>query len=96
MTSNPFFRMKVDDVFSIKGRGTIVTGKIERGAVRVGDEVYVNGDTGHIKTTVTGIEVFRKTLDEAKAGDTVGIMLKDLSKTDVRKGDILSGALSGI
>ena len=89
MTTDPFFRMTVEDVFSIKGRGTVVTGKIEAGTLRVGDEVAINGKNGEKRTVVTGIEAFRKTLSQANAGDTVGILLRDIMKQDVQRGDVL-------
>lgn|SRR5574341_1291780 len=89
MSTDPFFRMTVEDVFSIRGRGTVVTGKIESGTLKVGDEVAIQGKNGEKKTVVTGIEAFRKTLDQANAGDAVGILLKDISKQDVQPGDVV-------
>jgi elongation factor Tu len=76
----PFFHMAAEDVFSIAKRGTVVTGKIEGGTLRVGDEVAIQGKNGERKTIVTGIEMFRKTMSQANAGDNVGILFKDISK----------------
>jgi elongation factor Tu len=89
MTTDPFFRMTVEDIFSIAKRGTVVTGKIEGGTLRVGDEVAIQGKNVERKTIVTGIEMFRKTSSQAKAGDSVGILFKDISKQDVQKGDVI-------
>ena len=89
MTTDPFFRMIVEDVFSIAKRGTVVTGKIETGTLKVGDEVAINGKNGEKRTVVTGIEAFRKTLSQANAGDMVGILLKDIAKQDIKPGDVL-------
>jgi len=89
MTTDPFFRMIVEDVFSIARRGTVVTGKIESGTLKVGDEVAINGKQGEKRTVVAGIEAFRKTLSQANAGDTVGILLKDIAKQDIQRGDVI-------
>jgi len=89
MPTDPFFRMTVEDVFSIKGRGTVVTGKIETGTVKVGDEIVIQGKSGELKTIVTGIEMFRKTMSQASAGDNVGLLLKNIAKPDVQQGDVL-------
>jgi elongation factor Tu len=89
MTTDPFFRMTVEDVFSIAKRGTVVTGKIEQGTLNVGDEVTIQRGNGEKRALVTGIEMFRKTLNQANAGDNVGILLKDISKQDVQRGDVL-------
>ena len=89
MSTDPYFRMTVEDVFSIAKRGTVVTGKIEAGTLIVGDEVTIQGKSGERKTVVDGIEMFRKTMSQAKAGDNVGIFLKDISKQDVQRGDVL-------
>jgi elongation factor Tu len=91
MTTDPSFHMIVEDVFMIRGRGTVVTGKIDIGTLRVGDQVVVKGSNGQKTTTVTGIEAFRKALDQANAGDNVGLLLKDLSKQDVQHGDEILG-----
>jgi elongation factor Tu len=89
MTADPLFHMIVEDVFSIRGRGTVVTGKIDTGSLKVGDEIMIRGAKGDKKAVVTGIEAFRKTLEQAKSGDTVGILLRDITKEDVAKGDEL-------
>jgi elongation factor Tu len=92
MSADPFFRMTVEDVFSIKGRGTVVTGQIESGTLRVNDEVYIRSARSSRKTIVTGIEAFRKILDQAQAGDNVGVLLRDVTKQDVQHGDVLLGS----
>lgn len=83
------FLMPVEDVFSIAGRGTVVTGRIERGVVKVGDEVEIVGIRDTQKTTVTGVEMFRKELDKGEAGDNVGILLRGTKKEDVERGMVL-------
>ena len=84
------FRMTVSDVFFIRGRGLVATGKVEDGPLRVGEDVSVNGGATF---RVDGIEAFRKKLDEAQAGDNVGVLLKSATKEDVKSGDVLtSGA----
>jgi len=89
MSTDPFFHMTVEDVFSIKGRGTVVTGKIESGTIKVGDEITIQGNNGDKKAVVTGIEMFRKTMSQANVGDNIGILLKDIIKQDVQRGDVL-------
>jgi elongation factor Tu len=84
------FLMPVEDVFSISGRGTVVTGRIERGVVKVGDEVEVVGIIDTVKTTVTGIEMFRKLLDQGQAGDNAGLLLRGLKRDDVQRGQVLA------
>jgi elongation factor Tu len=84
------FLMAVEDVFSIKGRGTVVTGRIERGIIKVGEEVEILGFREPKKTTVTGVEMFRKLLDQGQAGDNVGCLLRGIEKTDVERGQILA------
>ena len=84
------FLMAVEDVFSIKGRGTVVTGRIERGIIKVGEEVEILGFRDPRKTTVTGVEMFRKLLDQGQAGDNVGCLLRGIEKTDVERGQILA------
>ena len=84
------FLMPIEDVFSIKGRGTVVTGRIERGVVKVNDTVEIVGIKDTTKTVVTGIEMFRKQLDEGRAGDNVGILLRGIEKEDVERGQVLS------
>ncbi|MCB9666713.1 MAG: elongation factor Tu [Myxococcales bacterium] len=84
------FLMAVEDVFSIKGRGTVVTGRIERGIIKVGDEVEILGFTDPKKTTVTGVEMFRKLLDQGQAGDNVGCLLRGIEKDQVERGQVLA------
>ena len=92
MPTDPAFRMTVEDVFSIKGRGTVVTGKIESGTLKVGDEIQITGQAGVKKTAiVAGLEMFRKKLTEVKPGDGVGVLLKDVARDEIQKGDILVG-----
>jgi elongation factor Tu len=81
--------MPVEDVFSISGRGTVVTGKIDRGIIKIGDEVEIVGIRDTQKTTVTGVEMFRKEMDEAQAGDNCGILLRGVKKDDVERGQVL-------
>jgi len=88
-TDKPFF-MPIEDVFSIEGRGTVVTGKIERGIIKVGDEVEIVGIKDTTKTTVTGIEMFNKQLNEGMAGDNAGILLRGTKKDDVHRGQALA------
>ena len=82
--------MPIEDVFSIEGRGTVVTGRIERGIAKVGDEVEIVGLRDTAKTTVTGIEMFNKSLDEGRAGDNAGILLRGIKKDEVERGQVLS------
>jgi len=84
------FLMPIEDVFSISGRGTVVTGRIERGIVKVGDEIEIVGLKDTQKTVVTGVEMFRKLLDEGRAGDNVGVLLRGTKKDDVERGQVLS------
>lgn len=84
------FLMPIEDIFSIEGRGTVVTGRIERGAVKVGEEVEIVGIKPTVKTTVTGIEMFNKQLQEGQAGDNAGILLRGTKKEDVHRGQVLS------
>jgi len=88
------FLMSVEDIFSIEGRGTVVTGRIERGKVKVGEEVEVVGIKPTVKTSVTGVEMFNKSLDEGMAGDNVGILLRGLKKDDVERGQVLGAPRS--
>jgi elongation factor Tu len=83
------FLMSIEDVFSIKGRGTVVTGRIDRGMVKVGDEIEIVGLRPTKKTTVTGVEMFNKTLDSGIAGDNVGALLRGVEKDDVERGQVL-------
>ena len=84
------FLLPIEDVFSISGRGTVATGRIERGIVKVGEEVEVVGLKPTVVTTVTGIEMFRKLLDEGRAGDNVGILLRGLKREDIERGQVLA------
>ncbi|RMF66532.1 MAG: elongation factor Tu, partial [Alphaproteobacteria bacterium] len=84
------FLMPIEDVFSISGRGTVVTGRIERGIVKVGDEVEIVGIRDTQKTTVTGVEMFRKLLDEGRAGDNVGVLLRGIKRDEVERGQVLA------
>jgi elongation factor Tu len=84
------FLMAIEDVFSITGRGTVATGRVERGVVKVGDTVEVVGLTDTRETTVTGLEMFQKTLEESVAGDNVGVLLRGIQKTDIERGMVLA------
>jgi len=84
------YLMPVEDVFSISGRGTVATGRIERGIVKVGDEIEVVGIKETQKTTVTGVEMFRKTLDEGQAGDNVGVLLRGIKREEIERGQVLA------
>jgi elongation factor Tu len=84
------FLMPVEDVFGIKGRGTVVTGRIERGIVKVGDEVEIVGLGETRKTVVTGVEMFKKTLDQGEAGDNVGCLLRGIERDDIERGQVLA------
>ncbi len=84
------FLMSIEDVFSITGRGTVVTGRVERGVVKVGDEVEIVGFGETRKTVVTGVEMFRKLLDQAQAGDNIGALLRGIGKDDVERGQVLA------
>jgi len=90
------FMMAIEDVFSISGRGTVVTGRIERGVVKVGDEIEIVGIRPTQKTVVTGVEMFRKLLDQGQAGDNVGILLRGTKREEVERGQVLakSGAIT--
>jgi elongation factor Tu len=81
--------MPIEDVFSISGRGTVVTGRIERGIVKVGEEVEIVGIRDTIKSTVTGVEMFRKLLDQGEAGDNVGCLLRGIERDGVERGQVL-------
>lgn len=84
------FLMPIEDVFSISGRGTVVTGRIDRGIVKVGEEVEIIGIRDTVKTVVTGVEMFRKLLDEGRAGDNIGALLRGTGKDDVERGQVLA------
>jgi elongation factor Tu len=82
--------MSIEDVFSIKGRGTVGTGRIERGAVKVGDEVEIVGVKATRKVVVTGVEMFKKLLDEGRAGDNVGALLRGIEREDIERGQVMA------
>ncbi|EMT1005353.1 elongation factor Tu [Neisseria gonorrhoeae] len=82
--------MPIEDVFSISGRGTVVTGRVERGIIHVGDEIEIVGLKETQKTTCTGVEMFRKLLDEGQAGDNVGVLLRGTKREDVERGQVLA------
>jgi len=84
------FLMPIEDVFSISGRGTVVTGRVERGIVKVGEEVEIVGLKNTVKTTVTGVEMFRKLLDQGQAGDNIGALLRGTKREDVERGQVLA------
>jgi len=92
-TEKPFL-LPIEDVFSISGRGTVVTGRVERGIVRVGDEVEIVGIHETSKTTCTGVEMFRKLLDEGRAGDNVGVLLRGTKRDEVERGQVLAAPAS--
>jgi elongation factor Tu len=84
------FLMPVEDVFSISGRGTVVTGRVERGVIKVGEEIEVVGLRPTIKTVVTGVEMFRKLLDQGEAGDNIGALLRGTKREEVERGQVLA------
>jgi len=88
-TDKPFL-MPIEDIFSIEGRGTVVTGRIERGLLKLNDEVEIVGLKDTQKTVVTGIEMFNKQLDEGRAGDNAGLLLRGLKKDDVERGQVVA------
>jgi elongation factor Tu len=91
------FLMPVEDIFSIQGRGTVVTGRIEQGIIKVGEEVEIVGFTDTKKTVVTGVEMFKKLLDEGRAGDNVGLLIRGIEKEGVERGQVLAkpGSIKG-
>ncbi len=88
-TDKPFL-MPIEDVFSISGRGTVVTGRVERGVVKVGDEIEIVGITDTMKTVCTGVEMFRKILDQGQAGDNIGVLLRGTKRTEVQRGQVVA------
>ncbi len=88
------FLLPIEDVFSISGRGTVVTGRVERGIVKVGEEIEIVGIKETVKTTCTGVEMFRKLLDEGRAGENVGVLLRGTKREDVERGQILAAPAS--
>jgi elongation factor Tu len=92
-TDKPFL-MPIEDVFSISGRGTVVTGRVERGKVKVGEEVEIVGFRDTSKTVVTGVEMFRKILDEGQAGDNIGVLLRGIKREEIERGQVLAAPAS--
>ncbi|MDR2893491.1 MAG: elongation factor Tu [Deltaproteobacteria bacterium] len=88
------FLMPIEDVFSISGRGTVVTGRVERGIIKVGEEVEIVGVKPTVKTTCTGVEMFRRLLDQGQAGDNVGVLLRGIKREDVERGQVLAAPKS--
>jgi elongation factor Tu len=88
-TDKPFL-MPVEDIFTIQGRGTVATGRIERGVIKVGEEIEIVGIKDTVKTTCTGVEMFRKLLDQGQAGDNVGVLLRGTKREDVERGQVLA------
>ncbi|MGK3131508.1 EF-Tu/IF-2/RF-3 family GTPase, partial [Pantoea sp. C8B4] len=84
------FLLPIEDVFSISGRGTVVTGRVERGIVKVGDEVEVVGLKDTVKSTCTGVEMFRKLLDQGQAGENCGVLLRGIKREDIERGQVLA------
>ncbi|HCL9036758.1 TPA: elongation factor Tu, partial [Proteus mirabilis] len=84
------FLLPIEDVFSISGRGTVVTGRVERGIIKVGDEVEIVGIKETTKTTCTGVEMFRKLLDEGRAGENVGVLLRGTKREEIERGQVLA------
>ncbi len=84
------FLMPIEDVFSISGRGTVVTGRVERGVVKVGDEIEIVGIRETVKTVCTGVEMFRKTLDQGQAGDNIGVLLRGIKREEVERGQVVA------
>ena len=82
--------MPIEDVFSISGRGTVVTGRVERGIMKVGDEIEIIGIKDTVTTTCTGVEMFRKLLDEGRAGENVGVLLRGTKREEVERGQVLA------
>ena len=89
VTDRPFL-LPIEDVFSISGRGTVVTGRVERGIVKVGEEIEIVGIKPTVKTVCTGVEMFRKLLDQGQAGDNVGVLLRGTKREDVERGQVLA------
>ena len=91
MSPDPSFRMNIEDVFAIRGRGTVVVGQIESGTLQIGDVVKIETQVDTLETIVTGIEKFRRRLKQASAGENVGVLLRDVAKEDLQRGDVLIG-----
>jgi elongation factor Tu len=84
------FLLPIEDVFSISGRGTVVTGRVERGIIKVGEEVEIVGIKDTVKSTCTGVEMFRKLLDEGRAGENCGVLLRGTKREDIQRGQVLA------
>jgi elongation factor Tu len=84
------FLLPIEDVFSISGRGTVVTGRVERGIIKVGEEVEIVGIKDTVKSTCTGVEMFRKLLDEGRAGENCGVLLRGIKREDIQRGQVLA------
>jgi elongation factor Tu len=82
--------LPIEDVFSISGRGTVVTGRVERGIIKVGEEVEIVGIKDTVKSTCTGVEMFRKLLDEGRAGENCGVLLRGIKREDIQRGQVLA------
>ena len=91
---NGTFQMTIAGVFRIHRRGTVVTGRVKRGTVHVGDLVEIQGQAGTVRTAVTGLEMFRRRIDEAVEGDTVGVFLQDVERDEIQSGDLVVGSAS--
>jgi elongation factor Tu len=94
MPADPSFRMTIEQVFSIRGRGTVVVGCIEQGTLTVGDTVEIKGQIDVKRTVVAGIEMFRRRIDRVGVGDNVGVFLRNIGKDEVQRGDVLMGTQS--
>lgn len=92
MSTDSSFRMTIADVFTIKGRGMVVTGRVESGVLNMGDEVYFKGPSGVKKAAVTGLEASQKQITQAQMGDTIGVLLVGLEKGEIQRGDVLAGS----
>jgi elongation factor Tu len=95
MPSDSSFRMTIQDVFAIRDRGTVVTGQVESGMLQVGDVVKVETQGDTIEAIVTGIEMFRRSIEQAGTGERVGVFLRSVAKDDVQRGDVLTGTGAG-
>jgi len=92
MSADPTFRMTVQEIFSIRGRGTVISGQIENGTVTIGDEILILNQGSKKKTRVSGVEVKRKKVTSAQKGDQVGVLLKEISEGEIQPGDVLAGS----
>lgn len=92
MSADPTFRMTVQEIFSIRGRGTVISGQIENGTVTVGDEIFLLSQGSQKKTKVSGVEVKRKKVKQAQKGDQAGVLLKEIGEGEIQPGDVLAGS----